>query len=60
MGNYNKDAKLVNAVFLPAQSVGGAFAIVKTASGESLGIIKTRENRLYKIKTLFKEIFTVI
>ena len=58
MGNYNKDAKPVNAVFIPAQSVGDAFAIVKAASGESLGIIKKRKIWLYKTKTLFKEIFT--
>ena len=35
-----RKAKLVNAAFLAAQSVEGAFAIVKTARRESLGIIK--------------------
>ena len=49
MGNYNKDAKPVNAVFIPAQSVGDAFAIVKAASGESLGIIK----HTFKIEVQF-------
>ena len=37
---YRK-ANLVNVFFLSAQRVNGAFAIVKAARRESLGIIKT-------------------
>ena len=50
--------KLVNAAPRPAQGVLGAFAIVKAAPRESLGIIKKQEICLYEIETLFKEIFT--
>ena len=49
------NTKLVNAALLSAQSVEFAFAIVKVAPRESLGIIKKREIFLYKIQTLFKE-----
>ena len=37
-----REAKLVNAASLPAQRVNRAFAIVKAARRESLGIIKKR------------------
>ena len=53
-----RNANFVKAARVPAQSVSGAFAIIKTTSGESLGIIKKRKICLYKIKTLFKENFT--
>ena len=42
-------------MLLPAQSIDFAFAIVKAAPRESLGIIKKREIFLYKIQTLFKD-----
>ena len=51
-------AKLVNAVLLSAQSVEGAFAIVKAARREDLGIIKKREICSVIISTEIKEIFT--
>ena len=41
-----KNSKLVNAVSLPAQSVHGTFAIVKSARRKYLWIIKTMENLL--------------
>ena len=50
--------KLVNAAPRPAQRVLGAFAIVKAAPRESLGIIKKQKICLYKIETPFKEFFT--
>ncbi len=53
-----RNANFVNAARALVQSVSGAFTIVKTTLGESLGIIKKRKFCLYKIKTLFKEIFT--
>ena len=70
MGN----AKLVNATQLSAQSVRGAFAIVKAMLHEDLGIIKTKkicsEKNAMKIKGFFtfkhigkiikEQIFTVI
>ena len=39
-------SKPVNAALLSAQSVRGAFAIVKTTLGKSLGIIKIAGNLL--------------
>ena len=53
-----RNVKLVNAALRPAQHVDVAFALVKAAPRESLGIIKKRKICLYEIKTLFKEIFT--
>ena len=44
MGN----AKLVNATQLSAQSVRGAFAIVKAMQHKDLGIIKTKKIRSEK------------
>ena len=55
---HKKKAKLVNAAPRPAQRVLGAFAIVKAAPRESLGIIKKQKICLYEIETPFKEIFT--
>ena len=55
MGN----AKLVNATQLSAQSVRGAFAIVKTTLGKSLGIIKTTEICSLIIPAKIKEFFTI-
>ena len=51
--------KLVNAVSLSAQSVEGAFAIVKAGRCESLGIIKERRIRSLKISAKKKEMFTI-
>ena len=51
--------KLVNAVLLSAQSVEGAFAIVKAGRCESLGIIKERRIRSLKISAKNKEMFTI-
>ena len=50
--------KPVNAPLLPAQSVRGAFAIVKAMAREDLGIIKTMEICSVIISTEIKEIFT--
>ena len=50
--------KLVNAVLLSAQSVEGAFAIVKAARREDLGIIKEREICSVQIPMKSKKIFT--
>ena len=50
--------KLVNAVLLSAQSVEGAFAIVKAARREDLGIIKERKICSEKKSSKIKEIFT--
>ena len=50
--------KLVNAVLLSAQSVEGAFAIVKAARREDLGIIKERKICSEKNSSKIKEIFT--
>ena len=51
--------KLVNAVLLSAQSVEGAFAIVKAARREDLGIIKERKICSEKNSAKIKEIFTL-
>ena len=51
--------KLVNAVLLSAQSVEGAFAIVKAARREDLGIIKERKICSEKIPTRTEMIFTL-
>ena len=50
--------KLVNAVLLSAQSVEGAFAIVKAARREDLGIIKDMIICSEKNSSKIKEIFT--
>ena len=55
MGN----TKLVNATQLSAQSVRGAFAIVKAMQHEDLGIIKTMKICSEKNSADFKEIFTI-
>ena len=51
-------AKLVNAVLLSAQSVEGAFAIVKAARRKDLEIIKERKICSEKNSAKIKEIFT--
>ena len=51
-------AKLVNAVLLFAQRVNDAFAIVKAARREDLGIIKERKICSEKNSSKIKEIFT--
>ena len=51
--------KLVNAVLLSAQSVEGAFAIVKAARREDLEIIKERKICSEKKSSKIKEIFTL-
>ena len=53
-----RKAKLVNAALRSAQGVNGAFAIVKAARRESLGIIKKREICPEKNTTKIKEVFT--
>ena len=50
--------KLVNAVLLSAQSVEGAFAIVKAAWRKDLEIIKERKIYSEKKSSKIKEIFT--
>ena len=52
-------AKLVNAVLLSAQSVEGAFAIVKAARREDLGIIKERKICSEKKSSKIKEFLTL-
>ena len=54
MGN----AKLVNATQLSAQSVRGAFAIVKAMQHEDLGIIKTKKICSEKNTAKSMKIFT--
>ena len=54
-----QEAKLVNAASLPAQSDNWAFAIVKAARRESLGIIKKRRICSEQILTNLKEIFAI-
>ena len=54
-----KSPKLVNAVLLSAQSVEGAFAIVKAARREDLGIIKERKICSEKNSSKINEIFTL-
>ena len=54
MGN----AKLVNATQLSAQSVRGAFAIVKAMQHEDLGIIKTKKICSEKNSAKSMRIFT--
>ena len=49
---------LVNASLLTAQSVEGAFAIVKATWREDLGIIKKREICSVQIPMKSKKIFT--
>ena len=49
---------LVNAVLLSAQSVEGAFAIVKAARRKDLEIIKERKICSEKKSSKIKEIFT--
>ena len=51
--------KLVNAVLLSAQSVEGAFAIVKAARRKDLEIIKERKICSKKKSSKIKEIFTL-
>ena len=51
--------KLVNSVLLSAQSVEGAFAIVKAAWCEDLGIIKETKICSEKNSSKIKEIFTL-
>ena len=53
------NVKLVNAVLLSAQSVEGAFAIVKAARCEDLGIIKETKICSEKNSSKIKEIFTL-
>ena len=53
-----KNPKLVNAFSLSAQSVEGAFAIVKAARRESLGIIKTTESCSEKFSMKSEKIIT--
>ena len=55
MGN----TKLVNATQLSAQSVRGAFAIVKAMQHEDLEIIKTKKICSEKNSAKIKEIFTL-
>ena len=52
-------AKLVNAILLSAQSVEGAFAVVKAARREDLGIIKEREICSEKNSSKIKEFLTL-
>ena len=52
-------SKPVNAALLSAQSVRGAFAIVKTTLGKSLGIIKMAEICSLIIPAKIKEFFTI-
>ena len=51
--------KPVNAALLPAQSVRGAFAIVKAMGREDLGIIKITEIRPLIIPAKIMEFFTI-
>ena len=53
-----KNPKLVNAFSLPAQSVEGAFAIIKSARRESLGIIKIMDICSEKFSMKSDKIFT--
>ena len=56
--NLWEKSKPVNAALLSAQSVRGAFAIVKARLLESLGIIKTTKICSEKNTTKSMEIFT--
>ena len=56
--NLWEKSKPVNAALLSAQSVDGAFAIVKARLLESLGIIKTTKICSEKNTTKSMEIFT--
>ena len=56
--DQERNVKLVNAAPRSAQRVNGAFAIVKAARREDLGIIKKREICSVIISTEIKEIFT--
>ena len=53
-----RKAKLVKAAFLAAQSVKGAFTIVKAGLLKSLGIIKTAKICSGKISAKIKQNFT--
>ena len=57
--NGGERKNLVKAASLSAQSVRGAFAIVKAARREDLGIIKKREICSKKFLTNLKEIFAI-
>ena len=57
--NAGRKKNLVKAASLSAQSVRGAFAIVKAMRREYLGIIKEREICSEKISTKNKEIFAI-
>ena len=57
--NGGERKNLVKAASLSAQSVRGAFAIVKATWREDLGIIKEREICSEKISTKNKEIFAI-
>ena len=56
--NVGERENLVNASSRSAQSVEGAFAIVKATWREDLGIIKEREICSVQIPMKSKEIFT--
>ena len=56
--DQERNTKLVNVFLCSAQRVNGAFAIVKAARREDLGIIKKREICSVIISTEIKEIFT--
>ena len=57
--NGGERKNLVKAASLSAQSVRGAFAIVKAMRREDLGISKERESCSEKISTKNKEIFAI-
>ena len=57
--NGGERKNLVKAASLSAQSVRGAFAIVKAMWREDLGIIKEREICSEKISTKNKDIFAI-
>ena len=57
--NAGRKKNLVNASLLTAQSVRGAFAIVKATWREDLGIIKKRKICPKKFLTNLKEIFAI-
>ena len=58
--NGGERKNLVKAASLSAQSVRGAFAIVKATWREDLRIIKERKICSEKISTKNKEIFTIL
>ena len=59
LANGGERKNLVKAASLSAQSVSGAFAIVKATWREDLGIIKEREICSEKISTKNKEFFAI-